>query len=194
VEILGFSLGLKVNKRKLNQEGQSTVEFALTMILFFSFMLFFLQICLVFSFGSYVHYATFMSARAYLSSGPDQSDQMRRAKSVMGAMLKQSATQTRTDKFPMIAKGDGGDGDFPGLNLGQGELYRVGDRAYSWMEGVRYTFKSRLFLIPFGRPDASSSRGNSISLTSESWLGREPTSSECSTWLNRMKGNFDNGC
>jgi len=162
--------------------GQATVEFALTMILFFSFFLFYFQLSMAFAFGNFVHYATFMSARAYLSAGPELGDQQTRARDVIVQMLKKSTGASGVDRFPFIAKGVGGSdpGGFEVLNGAQG---------LSWMTGVRYTFRSKLFLIPMG----GSTKGvNSVTLTSESWLGREPTSQECQAF---MAGRlFDNGC
>jgi len=58
--------------KKLGSAGQSTVEFALTLILLMGLILFYLQLTLVFSYGNYVQLRTFMSARAFLSSGPDR--------------------------------------------------------------------------------------------------------------------------
>ncbi len=178
-------------------DGQSTVEFALTMTLFLGFTFFLLQTSLAFSFGNYAHYATFMAARSYLSSGPDSSDQQQRAQFVIGYMLKRSAYQPRSDKFPSIAKGSGGaSADFPGLDLGPGRLYQASDDNSLWMVGARYTFTSRLFPLPIGRKrgSASASPPSSITLTSESWLGREPSEVECTAAMGTLKGIFDNGC
>ena len=174
-----------------NEWGQSTVEFALTLILLLAFVLFFFQLSLVFAWGNYVHYATFMSARAYLSSGLDESDQRDRARAVIVQMLKRSAGMSGIDKFPTIAKGVGGS-DVPGFEVDSPAQYKPHDRSYSWMQGVRYTFKSKLFMIPF----AGSKRGslNSVTLTSESWLGREATSQECQQDMGRQNWIFDNGC
>ena len=98
-----------------SQEGQSTIEFALTLILLMGFVLFYLQLSLVMAFGNYVHYATFMSARAYLSGGENQAEQARRARQVIVRMLKLPGSEA-TDRFPAIAKGDGGEDNLFGGN------------------------------------------------------------------------------
>jgi hypothetical protein len=197
-------------KRREDQSGQATVEFALTLILLLSFTLFYLQLSFVFAFGNFVHYATFMSARAYLSAGPSRDDQVERAKNVITRMTKRSTALAGIDKFPSIARGTGG-GDPAGFQVDPPEAFSPQDRNSSWMEGVRYTFRSRLFLIPLGRSTAgggggaargpaSGGRGrdvNGVTLTSESWLGREPNFDECGTDMSRKLSGiaiFDNGC
>jgi hypothetical protein len=194
MEILEYFLAQNLNKAT---EGQSTVEFALTMTLFMGFTFFLLRVCLVFSFGNYVQYATFMAARSYLSAGKDVSDQEKRARFVLGYMLKRSAYQTRADKFPSIAKGfKGADSDFPGLDLGPGSLYREGSDDTLWMLGVRYTFTSKLFPIAIGKLKGAGSAEakGEIELTSESWLGKEPSADECISAMEQINGIFDNGC
>lgn len=183
-----------------DQKGQSTVEFALTVILLLAFMLFYFQLSLVLSFGSYVQYATFMSARAYLSAGPSRADQVERAKYVIVQMLKKSQGQAGVDKFPWIARGFKG-GDPAGFEVDPPGNYNPTDRDFSWLQGVRYTFKSRLFVIPLagtgsaGREErAGMSTINSLTLTSESWLGREPPDDECRNDMGKNGWSFDNGC
>ncbi len=184
---------LKTIQSIQSNEGQSTVEFTLTLILLFSYVLFYFQLCMIFSFGNYVHYATFMSARTYLSSRLDRGDQVERAQGVLVKMLKRSISQPRLDRFPIIAKGFGAADEVPGMKIDPPDQYNPIDMNVSWMQGVRYTFKSKLFLLPFGSAsDSGSVSTNVISLTSESWLGREPAYDECQ---NNMKGFlFDNGC
>lgn len=184
---------------KMNSSGQTTIEFILTFILLLSFLFFFLQLSMVMAFGNYVHYATFMAARAYLSSGIDTVDQTDRAKNVMVRMVKRSEGQSGTDKFPTIARGFGGDGDVPGLALSAPGNYNQLNQDFSWLQGVRYTFRSKIFVLPLGglgkaaaavngNPNQSA---NLLELTSESWLGREQTSSECQK---SMAMAYDNGC
>jgi hypothetical protein len=170
------------------EEGQATVEFALVMLLMLGFILFYIQLSFIFAFGNFTHYATFMSARAFLSAGPDIQDQMERAQ----AVIKRTVKTGSGDRFPSIAKGSGG-GDPEGFET----ISTRGDRDSSWMNGVRYTFKSRLFLLPMGK-DGGAKGGkksvNEVTLTSESWLGREPTHDECKTEMGKYPGYWDNGC
>jgi hypothetical protein len=177
--------------RKLGEEGQSTLEFALTLMLLMAFILFYTQLSLIFAWGNYVHYATFMSARAYASSGPSKEDQIERAKAVILRSLKMRG-QAGRDRMPMM-RGVGG--EVAGLEIGSSNFSET-DPNLSWLEGVRYTFRSKVFVIPFGRAgrDAGGGGANRLTLTSESWLGRDPSYSECQGEMDRVKGIFDNGC
>lgn len=177
------------------ESGQSLIEFALSMFLVFGLLFFFIQLALVLSWGNFVQYATFMSARAYLSGGPSRTDQEERAKEVLKRMVKRGSF-SNDDRFPMIAMGEGGDDDtVKGASVGRGPGFDPGNLDLSWMQGVRYTFRSRLFVLPIGRagnaPAASS--GQAV-LTSESWLSRDPSYQECLTKMQQLKGQIDNGC
>lgn len=169
----------------LSQLGQSTVEFALTMLFLFAFTLFFIQLSLVLSFGNFVHYATFMSARALLSAGSNESDQYDRAKAVIIRTLKKSVGEPGIDKFPSIAKANG-QGVLPGFQAGPAKEFQQDDINYSWMQGVRYTFRSKIFLVPLGKPKNNTAPAlrklpaNTLELTAESWLGMEVTEFDCS--------------
>ncbi len=179
--------------KKIKEEsGQSTVEFALTLSLLIGFSLFFLQLSLIFSVGNYFHYATFMTARALLSAGPDKADQLERARVLGTEMVKQSVGVAGADRWPGIAKGIGG-GQPTGMEIGEGRQFSGGDPAHSWEEGVRYNFRSPLFLGFLGGATTS---GQGMELTSESWLGREPSYQECQEEMSsRAPGAIiDNGC
>ncbi len=177
---------------RIGRAGQATIEFALTMMLLLSISFFYIQVCLVMAWGNYVHYATFMSARALLSGGGSQDAQIERAKRVLTGMVKRRGG---ADRFPGIAKGTGG-GEPTGAQIGPGDGFEYGNKDQSWQEGVRYTFRSRLFTIPLGSAGgsgaASGQKGaNDLTLTSESWLLRERTYEEC---LGEKTGVIDNGC
>lgn len=153
---------------------------------------------MIFAFGNYVHYATFMSARAFLAAGQNSADQRTRARDVIVKMLKKSVGQSGTDKFPSIAVGVGG-GDPGGFEIKSPRE----DEPLSWMAGVRYTFQGRLFMLPLSGSKKNQNTGpvspgqksaNTLLLKSESWLGREPTEDECSTVMRGKGWIFDNGC
>jgi hypothetical protein len=172
------------------ESGQSTIEFALTLLLIMTFFLGFTQLSLVFGYGNFVHYATFMAARAQLSAGVNTEDQTRRAQKVLTRMLKTAEGPGGRDRWPALGQAFGGQSEVRGADFGAGNQFESGDPAKSWMQGVRYTFRSRLFMIPLGG-NASS---NSVTLTSESWLGREPSYSDCFQELIDKGALFDNGC
>lgn len=184
---------MRKNCARKGEEGQSTVEFALTAVLIMGFLLFYIQLALSFAWSNYVQYATFMSARAYLSAGASQADQDTRARRVLSITVKKGTGREGEDRFPMIAKGLGGAGGMAGADIGAGSNFDPSVRGLSWMEGVRYTFRSKLFVVPFAGSGRDPSV-NSVTLTSESWLGREPSFSDCLREMNRLKGMIDNGC
>ena len=185
-----------------NQSGQSLVEFAMSLLLIFGVLLFFIQLSLVLGWANYTQYATFMAARAYLSAGANPGDQEDRARSVLSHMVKMGDGSSQ-DRFPMIAKGYGG-GNPMGAQIGPSQNFDRTNYNLSWMQGVRYTFRSRIFLLPLGK-QGQTTQGlpdTDLSLTSESWLGRDPTYSECMTYMNSTFGGtvsgkqvlIDNGC
>lgn len=184
-----------------SERGQSTVEFALTMILLVGFILFFFQTSLMMGFASYAQYATFMAARAYLSAGTNVADQQDRATKVLSQMLKQANNQG-IDRFPFIAKGvsgsGGGNSPVQGMSFDDTDHLDPTKRDSSWPLGVRYSFKGKIFIMPIGTgdPAAKNPSATSLSLTSETYLGREPTADECSSkeMPLRGKGIWDNGC
>lgn len=178
----------KSRKNNNDEKGQSTVEFALVLVLLMSFIFFFFQLAMVFSWGSFVQYATFMSARAYLSGSSDTGDQNRRAQEVLIKMLKKGG-QPNVDRLPIVAKADGGGDVVKGATFGPGPQYQANVRNFSWMQGVTYTFKSRLFMIPFGAK--ISPQLNTLKLRSESWLGAETSYNDC---VRKVQGIIDNGC
>ncbi len=194
-------------RNRLDRAGQATLEFALTLILLMSTVFFFIHSSFGLAWSSYVQYATFMSARAYLAAGPNPEEQVDRARSVASRMLKKKDNPGE-DRLPMIAKGDsqdldGADEVVPGLAIGFHPAIaaqaQAGDPSYSWMQGVRYRFKSRLFLLPFGGANPAEKK-NQLELQSESWLGREPSRSECLEYftgtlsLRAEEVVLDNGC
>lgn len=180
-----------VNKHQ--EAGQSTVEFALMIMLLMGVTLFYVQVSLVMGFGNYVHYATFMAARAFLSGAATTDMQTTAAKNVIISTLKLGVGQPNTDRWSNLGIGIGG-GDPTGF-LTQAAQFNPSDPDYSWMQGGRYTFKSRLFMIPLSVGGPSNGSVNSVTLTAESWLGREPTDQDCSTWMSKRNGAyFDNGC
>jgi hypothetical protein len=180
----------------LGQEGQSTLEFALVLFLLMAFLLFYVQLALMMGYGNYAHYATFMAARAYLSAGTSPSDQQQRALAVIARMVKKGQSQSGVDRFPSIAKGTGGGDSGAGIQISAPSNFSPTDVNLSWLQGVRYTFKSRLFLLPMGTGSGSgaSVAASSVTLTSESWLGREPDNDECVQDMGSKLGLYDNGC
>ncbi len=186
---------IKIFTRGTSESGQSLIEFALSILLVFGMLFFFIQLAFILSWGNYVQYATFMSARAYLSAGTTRTDQEARALEVLSRMVKQGVI-SNADRFPSIAVGEGGDDPtVKGASVGGGPGFNPDSYDLSWMQGVRYTFRSRLFVLPIGKPGKvpAASTGQAV-LTSESWLGRDPAYRDCLSVMQQLKGQIDNGC
>lgn len=189
---------LKSTRRKLysSSSGQAVIEFVLTMLILLTLLLFIIQATLFLSFGNFVQYATFMSARAYLSAWPTKNLQREHAEAVLRRTVKKSGGE---DRIPLVAKGTDGNSQIKGADIGgfgdfkdcnSGKTNTCVENS-SWQQGVRYSFKGRLFLMSLPSQQ-SSPQASDVDLTSESWLGREPTYEECSQ--NMGKAIFDNGC
>lgn len=182
-----------------NQKGQATMEFALSILLMSAFLFFFFQMAMSFAWGNYVQYATFLSARAYLAGGVSKADQAERARDVARQMLMNKAGKERMQS---VAKGEGGadslgGNEIPGLFIDEPDIFgqSTAQDDLSWAEGVRYRFRSRLFVMPLsGVGNKLSKDQSSVLLQSESWLGRHPTTQECDSFMTGRNWIYDNGC
>lgn len=215
-------------RKKLDQRGQGLVEFLITMSVILTLLFVFVELSWAMAWGHYVHYATFMAARAYMSGGQAQKqDQTTGAMEVLQGMIQ---TKTGQDLLGFIARSRKGDArdissgaeDVPGAFIGAHPTAagKENSRAYAWAEGVQYNFEVPLYILPLARwvnkdkgrqikigndQDAFSKEWKgAIPFTSDSWLGREVTHSECtsamqqlSNGMERMDGDKfieDNGC
>lgn len=179
-------------KKRISQCGQSTIEFLLTSILILGFSYLIVKVSLLYAYGSYVQYAVYMSARAYASGGFSKEDQEERARNVLFQTIKKGINNAGENRFGQMMGQGVGTGTPEGAIIGEHEGYFAeGNRDFSWMEGVRYVFRSKIFVLPLGvSPDS-----NMMNLTSEAWLGREVTEIECKQYLNQFgKVELDNGC
>lgn len=186
-----------------DERGQAILEFLVVVSLLFTILFLFVQIAWGIAYGHFVHYATFMASRAYLSGAAVKGDQTSAAGDVLRGMLKVGVGK---DILPFVAKArSGGDRDaqgpepVPGAMVGthpeaQGKEH---SRAYSWAEGVQYNYNFELFLLPIASFAKGDGMGKSIAggtsenptkaiewkgkipMASDSFLGREPTSDEC---------------
>lgn len=151
---------------KSGQVGQAITEFILGMMILISFSFFFIKMAAVFAIGNYIHYATFMAARSYMSSHDKVATQIESSEQVMKDMI--------GGRWKGMIKATGGSGSVPGVTVGDGPIYRD-ERGDYWNQGVSFAFKSKLSLYPW------SQKGQSVTLNlvSESWMPREETTEEC---------------
>jgi hypothetical protein len=187
-------------RARRRQRGQGTVELILTLFAFFTIFFMYVQLAISFAVGNYIQYATFMASRALLSGGKSKDAQIRAGTLVLNAML----IRNGKDRFGAFAKGDG-DGDPPGAFVGVSPRVRLAStdaRETAWEQGATYRFGIKMYMLPIA-PGAKRGAQNKVTLESQSWLGREPTTEECVKNLQTRPGMinlqgvkplFDNGC
>ncbi len=190
------------NDKKKKQSGQSFIEFILALFAFFTVAFMYVQVSVSFGVQNYLQYATFLSARAYLA-GYDQKDQQKKSAQ---SYMKDFLLSENGNAFNSFAKAvETGNSDVPGVKIGDGpKMATLGSenaRLQNWMQGVTYTFKSRLYMMPILK-SKTAGMGNNITLESQSWLGREPTKEDCEAYFVHRQSQFsikgaiivDNGC
>lgn len=221
---------MKLKRKKKGESGQAIVEFLVVISVIFTLAFLFVQVAWGIAYGHYVHYATYMAARAYLSGGETPSEQTEAAAGVLRKMLKRGGSE---DILPFLAKARRGDDrdasgpePVPGAMIGTHPeaIGHEKNRPYSWAEGVQYNYALNLFLLPISSMMVKDGQGKSISggptdnptkavewkgkipLTSDSFLGRDPTVTECFSEIHRLSGDTgisradgadfieDNGC
>jgi len=197
---------LTIAKKKSDESGQVIIEFVIVFSMLITTIFLFVQMAWGIAWGHYVHYATFMASRAYLSAGATQADQFASA----GTVLRQTVKVHGKDYFPFLAPSrGGGERDATGTEPVKGAMVgthpeaigKEHSRLYSWAEGVQYNFNLKLFLLPMSKMIASDGAGKNIMppgggkgipwkgvipFTSDSFLGREPNVDECLQEMTRL--------
>lgn len=211
---------MKTNRRKnkKNESGQAIIEFLIVIIVILTMIFMFIQISWAIGFSHYVHYATFMSSRAYYSGATTKTEQQDAAAAVLKTMLKTSSGQ---DILPFIAKARTGDARDISTGIEPVKGAFIGThpeaegketmRAYSWAEGVQYNFSVPIFLMPLAtwvkdegkgkairagsakEPTKAIEFNGSIPFTSDSFLGRENTYDECLKEMTRLSTTIGRG-
>lgn len=201
-----------LNRKREDESGQTFMEFLVVVMVIIALIFAFIQICWAMAWGHYIHYSTYMAARAYVSGQQNEGQQLEAASNVLRSMVKRPGTDE--DLLGNIAPsrvGDArdipGDEPVPGAFIGThpvAEGFGLDQRFYSWAEGVQYNFKFKLFILPLawwlkrdeGKTIEIGPQGNTqnvvwtgfIDLTSDAFLGRENTNEECRTFLLRLSG------
>lgn len=171
------------------RRGQTFIEFLLTVFAYLTVAFMTVQVGLGFGVANYIHYATFMAARALLTGYESEEKQKEKARSVLSKMLKKGDGK---DRFDPIAKGTG-NGSPAGFELvgSTGRSKGGNPRDSAWEQGVVYKFNAKLYMLPIA-PGAKRGQKNAVELESETWLGRDPTIEECKKQLGDRL--VDNGC
>lgn len=169
----------QINGRNIQgEDGQSTIEFLVSFTLVLGFLFAFLKLAIVYTNGYLVHYVTFQASRAYMitergSNSPAGSDSA--SKDAAEELFDAYKIETIIPGFsgrPII--------EDPESNLGNAKNLYV---------GVRVEFEEYIS-IPGGNAKIN------FPLTSESYLGKEPTHAECFERICRAFSDLPgvNGC
>ncbi len=148
------------------------IEFVLGLMIVISFLAFYVKVSAIFAVGNYIHYATFMAARAHSSSAPNRQEQEDRARQVMA--------RTVVGKFKSLIKPKDGDG----LRIGDGPYYQDGPVGQSWNTGVAFAFTSSVGLYPWSQKG----QNLKLDLVSESWMPRNVTQDEVEMQRRKLEG------
>lgn len=146
-----------------NEDGQSTIEFLITFVFIIGFVVMFVKTALLYTNGYLVHYATFMASRAYMvadlnarDSGTNDNAGRRTAQEVFDSYKVKDFIPGFSSTLQFNDPDDAG-GDFE-KNLYIGPYVQFTDN----------------FVIP-----GSVGGNKTLTMRSESFLGREPTRTEC---------------
>lgn len=149
-----------------DEGGQVIVEFILVFAMLFTMIFLFVLMSWGIAFGHFAHYSTFMAARAYLSGGITQADQVDAAGGVLGETVKANGQ----DLFPFMAKSrNGTDRDATGSEPVPGAMvgtnpYAVGkETSPAFIPGRREcssTSTSRCISSPSAFSSPIAARGN----------------------------------
>lgn len=157
-----FSLP-KIPTHKINQKGQSTIEFLITFVFSTGILFLFISLGLNFTSGYLAHYATFMSSRVYLTSEQGSND------SSSTDNFAKTQTQDFFAKFKLnqfgINKSSLGNGDIFDPDNPPGNKYEY--------VGVKIEFDRKLNIAGFA------DGGQKLHLISESYIGREVVRADC---------------
>lgn len=185
----------EVSRKAAHQSGQALMEFVLGLMIVISFFFFFMKMSATFVVGNYIHYATFMSARAYASSAKSLGDQQTNAETVLQKMV--------GGRWKALIKPDANaSGSIPGGYVGPGSYSQETPAEDFWNQGTSFSFTSKLSIYPWSKEG----QGIDLKLTSESWMPREQSVSECnqskgkvvagisSAGVTNVMVEWDNGC
>jgi len=176
-------------KRLKTQEGQSSIEFLITLSLALGFLFSFFKMAIIYTNGYFVHYVVYQASRAYMvgehhSNTEDGSDSDAK-----------NQAQAVFDSYNLA-------GIIPGFDgvLTVEDPISNGNPQTNLYVGVRTKFTQQL-MIP------GTSATIDIDMQSESYLGMEPTRAECffatctamqqmgsGTQCNEHSTVTDNGC
>ncbi len=173
--------------RKLKtRSGQAAIEFIAVIVVVFFFLFFYLSLAIVLTVSEYMDYATFMAARTYKAGFSSEEFQRRGAQ--------EQVFRKYTDKInPSIARN---------FKLEFTQLDPKDDQT----QGIVATYDMDLFYLPPIFVTGDNQPASRITLKSETFLGRDPTTRECISYFEQLTQSLgidmggrvtlmdDNGC
>lgn len=138
-----------------NSKGQSTVEFIMTFSMVFAFFFLFLKMALNYTDGYYVHYATFVASRSYLTVDNDTAA----TDPATGDSMAFEYAKKVFNKFKIDSFIPGFDGVLKANSP---------DQKYTIFTGLYTDYTTAFSLGIIGG-------GTRMNMRSESFLGREPS-------------------
>jgi hypothetical protein len=177
---------------KKDDSGQALIEFVLGLMIVISIFFFYVKMAATFAVGNFIHYATFMSARAYSASASTVDQQIQNAESVLRSLL--------VGRWKALIKpGADSQGNVPGATVGPGPYFQEDSLRDFWNQGVTYSFETKLAFYPWSKGNQSIK----LDLVSESWMRREESITECNETKRKVQSSirvpgteveWDNGC
>lgn len=148
-------------KKRLGEEGQSTIEFLFAMTLALGILFSFFKIAIIYTNGYLVHYVVFQSSRAYMVA-----EKSSNTESGSDGLAEQNANEVfESYNLPGIINNFSSD-----LTIEDPESHR-GPSTNLYI-GARVLYQEQM-LIPM------TSAKIELNMLSESYLGKEPTRAEC---------------
>lgn len=160
-----------------SQKGFITLDFLFAVILIWGFTMILLRMSLTLTTASVVQYITFASARNYFAAHSDPSVQVQMAERKYTELLQHPVFRPMfaNNWFEVLEKPDIGDISKikPGFSPGENNKF--------WGVGTTFVAKLLDFKLPyFGSSDPEGDgEGGGFETYISSFMGREPTSSEC---------------
>jgi hypothetical protein len=143
----------RTTNSKVCEKGQSTIEFIVSFSIVFGLLMMFVRVALNSTAGYMVHYATFMASRTYLVHDNNSNTP---AGADNGAKTQAEQVFNLYNSHP-----------------GSLTIMAPGDAGVSYLVGTVFSFEQKFSSSPM------LGGNHSIDLISESFLGREPSRSEC---------------
>ncbi len=149
------------------------IEFILGLMVVISFLFFYVKMAAVFAIGNYIHYATFMAARAYASSSTNLGTQNDNAQTVMTKMVQ--------GRWKGLVKPSNG-----GTAIGPGQFAQEDAPQNYWNQGAAYSYVASFSLYPWNKTGELIN----LKLTSESSMPQEDSSDDTLKRMHSVEGGL----